>query len=59
LDDEKEAELTVKQADIDKAHKAMLDGLQAAGHDPNMLAQADATWKQQAALDDLSVWSQG
>ncbi len=54
LDDEKEAELTVKQADIDKAHKAMLDRLQAAGHDPNMLAQADATWKQQAALSDLS-----
>ena len=54
LDDDKEAELLVKQQKIEAGHKAMLDKLQAAGHDPNMLAQADATWKQQAALSDLS-----
>jgi hypothetical protein len=54
LDDEKEAELLKRQAEIDTAHKAMLDKLEAQGYDRNMLAQADATWKQQAALSDLS-----
>jgi hypothetical protein len=54
LDDEKEAELLKRQAEIDTAHEAMLHKLELRGYDRNMLAQADKVWKQQAALSDLS-----
>ena len=54
LDDDKEAELLQKQTEIDTAHKDMLDRLKAAGHDPKMLKDADAAWKHQSALSDLS-----
>jgi hypothetical protein len=55
LDDEKEAELLKRQAEIDTAHQAMLAKLQEKGFDPGTLARADATWKQQSALSDLSA----
>jgi hypothetical protein len=55
LDDEKEAELVKRQAEIDAAHKAMLAKLQEKGYDPNLLQQADAAWKHQSALSDLSA----
>ena len=54
LDDDKEAQLLQKQADIETAHKAMLDKLAKQGVDPDTLARADAAWKRQAALTDLS-----
>jgi len=55
LDDEKEAELLKRQAEIDTAHQAMLTKLQEKSYDPNMLQQADAAWKHQSALSDLSA----
>jgi hypothetical protein len=54
LDDDKEAELLKRQTEIETAHQAMLEELSAKGYDPNMLKQADAVWKQQSALNDLS-----
>ena len=49
----REAALVAKQQAIDAAHQAMLDRLEAAGHPRDLLAKADALWKQQAALTDL------
>ncbi len=54
LDDEKEADLVAKQKQIDVAHKAMLDKLEAAGHPRDLLTRADALWQKQGALSDLS-----
>jgi hypothetical protein len=55
LDDEREAELLKRQTEIDTAHTAMLAKLQEKGFDPGTLAKADAVWKQQSALSDLSA----
>lgn len=55
LDDEQEAALLKRQAEIDTAHQAMLTKLQEKGFDPNTLRQADAAWKNQSALSDLSA----
>jgi len=54
LDDEKEAELLKRQTEIEKAHQAMMDKLAKQGVDPDTLARADAAWKHQSALTDLS-----
>lgn len=53
LDDDEEARLAAKKADIEAGHQKMLADLQAAGHDPNLLAKAGAAWKKQSALADL------
>jgi hypothetical protein len=55
LDDEKEAELVSRQQEIDTAHKAMLDDLQAKGFNKDTIDRARAVWKQQSALNDLSA----
>jgi len=54
LDDEKEAELLQKQSDIEAAHQKMLNDLEKKGVDRDTLARADAAWKHQSALTDLS-----
>jgi hypothetical protein len=43
LDDEREAALIKRQSEIEAAHRAMLDKLAAAGHDPKMLQQDAST----------------
>jgi hypothetical protein len=54
LDDEKEAELIGKQAETEKARQAALDTAAKAGVDPSIIKDANATWRQQSALSDLS-----
>jgi hypothetical protein len=54
LDDEKEAELIGKQAETEKARQAALDTAAKAGVDASIIKDANATWRQQSALSDLS-----
>jgi hypothetical protein len=54
LDDEKEAELIGKQAETEKARQAALDQAAKAGVNPSIIKDANATWRQQSALSDLS-----
>lgn len=43
-----------QQQKIEAGHKTMLDKLEAAGHPRDLLSRADALWKKQGALTDLS-----
>ena len=54
LDNDKEAELLKRQTEIEAAHQKMLNDLEKKGVSKDTLARADAAWKQQSALTDLS-----
>ena len=54
LDDGKEADLLAKQDTTEKARQEALDKAAASGVDPKLIHTANQTWRQQAALSDLS-----
>jgi hypothetical protein len=54
LDDDKELHLMYQQDGVEAARQAALDKAAAAGVDPKLIQTANQTWRQQAALSDLS-----
>lgn len=54
VDPDKYDTLLERKAEVEQAQKAALDAATAKGVDPSLISKANATWKQQAALSDLS-----
>ena len=55
VDPEKYDTLLERKAEVEQAQQAALDQARAKGVDPSLIDKANATWKQQAALSDLST----
>jgi hypothetical protein len=54
VEPEKYDTLLERKAEVEQAQKAALDAATAKGVDPSLISKANATWKQQSALSDLS-----
>jgi hypothetical protein len=54
VDPDKYDTLLERKAEVEQAQKAALDAATAKGVDPSLISKANAAWKQQAALSDLS-----